>query len=45
MYAFLRRHLPRWLAEVVLVLWYVVLLTLVILLSGSPAGEFRYGLL
>jgi len=44
-YALLCRFLPRRLAEAVLVLWYVVLLTLVILLSGSPVGEFRYGLL
>lgn len=42
MYAVLRRFLPPWLAEAVLIAWYVALLTLVVLLSRTPAGDFRY---
>lgn len=43
MYAFLRRHLPPWLAVVVLVSWYALLMTAIWLCWSAPVGEFRYG--
>jgi hypothetical protein len=44
MYAILRRFLPVRAATVLLTVWYVVLLTLVILLADhAPSGDFRYG--
>ena len=43
MYNFLLRYLPPWLAEVLLVLWYAVLIVLVLLLASQDPGDFRYG--
>lgn len=42
MYAFLTRHLPRPLANLVAVLWYGALLALVYALWNAPQAVFRY---
>lgn len=42
MYRFLRRLLPEFLADGLMVLWYVALILLVILFFNLEPGEFRY---
>ncbi len=44
MYTFLRSFLPPLPASIILTLWYIVLLTaLILLVDHAPAGDFRYG--
>ena len=43
MYGFLLRYMPPWAAEVVLILWYIVLIVMILRALDAPSGEFRYG--
>lgn len=43
MYALLLRYLPPRAAQVLLVLWYALLIAAVLLCAGDAPGEFRYG--
>lgn len=44
MYSILRRFLSPRPASIVLTLWYIILLTMLILLvDHAPIGDFRYG--
>jgi hypothetical protein len=42
MYRFLCRHLPRPLANVAIIIWYVLLVVLVVAGFSIPQAEFRY---
>lgn len=42
MYSFLRKVLPERAANVLIVIWYVILVILIYLLWFVPHGEFRY---
>lgn len=42
MYAFLKRHLPQRLADILIVLWYVALFCAVLIQAGAPDSGFRY---
>jgi hypothetical protein len=42
MYSILRKILPDWAANVVIVAWYLMLAILIYLLWFVPQGEFRY---
>jgi len=43
MYMLLIRYLPRFWANVIILVWYLLLAILVILTSGTHQAEFRYG--
>ena len=42
MYSFLLGHLPRFWANLVMVLWYLLLIILVIAFSSYQQADFRY---
>jgi hypothetical protein len=43
MYDFLCRYLPDWVAEILLVIWYLLLIIAILKCLQVPPGEFRYG--
>lgn len=42
MYGFLTRHLPSSIAEVLMAVWYVLLILLVLYCAFEPQAEFQY---
>ncbi len=42
MYGFLKRHLPGPVADVLMALWYVLLILAVLYCAFEPQAEFRY---
>ncbi len=42
MYGFLLLHIPKTAADIIMAVWYVILLFLIIALSGTGESEFRY---
>ena len=42
MYSFLKRYLPSPMADVLMALWYVVLILAVLYCASAPQAEFRY---
>lgn len=43
MYGWLRSHFPKPAADLLIVLWYALLMGLVLLYALEPPGVFRYG--
>jgi hypothetical protein len=42
MYGFLKQYLPGLMADVVMALWYVLLILAVLLCASEPQADFRY---
>jgi hypothetical protein len=42
MYGFLKRHLPRLMADVLMAVWYVLLILAVLYCAFEPRAEFQY---
>ena len=42
MYGFLKRHLPRLTADVLMAVWYVLLILAVLYCAFEPRVEFQY---
>ena len=42
MYGFLKRYLPGPMADVLMALWYVLLILTVLYCASEPQAEFRY---
>jgi hypothetical protein len=43
MYAWLRSRFSQGVADLLIALWYALLMTLVLLYAAQPPGVFRYG--
>jgi hypothetical protein len=42
MYGLLRAYIPKTAADILMVIWYIILIFLIIAFSGTGESEFRY---